>query len=173
LSFPPKKIICSSLSHGAAWSSAQFLFTDLERGCDRARGCGGEPAVREVNAGGVDPPYLTSLGFHPSREIPAAKISNQLIIRFTGFFPKQFCQKFFPGFSRKIFSEFFSKFFLAFTPKYFSGTRNNPPVRDFPKTPHRTFRWIPASTPHLMQPTLNPSSYQPAPFFISTQPAPC
>jgi len=33
--------------------------------------------------------------------------------------------------------------------------------------PHRTFRQIPASHPYLMQPTLNPSPYQPAPFLHS------
>jgi hypothetical protein len=34
--------------------------------------------------------------------------------------------------------------------------------------PHRTFREIPASNPNPMQPTLNPSPYQPAPDFPSS-----
>jgi len=67
------------------------------------------------------------------------------------------------------------------SPKIFSGTstkdlstkRDERPVRDIPQMPHRTFHRIPASNPNVMQPTRNPSPYQPAPFFPSTQPAPC
>jgi len=72
-------------------------------------------------------------------------------------------------FPKTISPEIFSGTF----PKNLSGTRDDRPVRDFPKMPHRTFCQIPASNPHLMQPTLNPSPYQPAPFSTSTQPAPC
>jgi hypothetical protein len=46
--------------------------------------------------------------------------------------------------------------------KIFPGTRNDRPVRDFPKMPHRTFRRISASKPNFIQPTLHPSLYQPA-----------
>jgi len=64
------------------------------------------------------------------------------------------------------------------SPKIFSGTstkdlstkRDERPVRDIPQMPHRTFHRIPASNPNVMQPTRNPSSYQPAPS-SSTHPA--
>ena len=60
------------------------------------------------------------------------------MIDFNKFFPKQFHRKFFPELS----------------PKNLSVKRNNRPVRDFPKLPHRTFRRIPASKPNVMKPTL-------------------
>jgi len=63
------------------------------------------------------------------------------------------------------------------SPKIFSGTstkdlstkRDERPVRDIPQMPHRTFHRIPASNPNVMQPTRNPSSYQPAPSSTSSQ----
>ena len=60
-------------------------------------------------------------------------------------FPKTISPEIFPG---------------IFT-KNFSGTRDDCTVRDFPKMPHRTFRHIPASNFNLIQPTQNPSPYQP------------
>jgi len=51
--------------------------------------------------------------------------------------PKQFPPKIFPG---------------TFTKDLFTK-RDERTVRDFPKMPHRTFRRIPVSSPHLMQPT--------------------
>jgi len=83
-----------------------------------------------------------------THQIPFAKISTPAMINLTKFFPKQFHRKFFP----------------RTLTKNFSAKRNDHPVCDFPKKPHRTFRPIPASKPHLTQPTLNPISYQPAPY---------
>ncbi len=69
----------------------------------------------------------------------------------------------------QIFPKTFSpKTFSGIFPKNLSGKRDESPVRDFPKMPHRTFHQSPASRHHLMQPTLNPSPYQPAPFSPST-----
>jgi len=48
-------------------------------------------------------PHTSAVGLHPLHEIPFAKISTQLIIPFTRFFPKQFHRKFFPGLSQNIF----------------------------------------------------------------------
>jgi len=64
-------------------------------------------------------------------------------------FPKTILPEIFPG---------------TFT-KYFSGTRDAHPVHDFPNCRIAPFAKIPASRPHLMQPTPDPSPYQPAPFF--------
>ena len=75
--------------------------------------------------------------------------SNSAMIDFTRFFPIQFPQKFFPGFPQKIFpaNATIARFAI------------------FQKCCIASFARIPASHPNLMQPTLNPSSYQPAPFF--------
>jgi hypothetical protein len=42
------------------------------------------------------------------------------------------------------------------------------PARNFPKRRIASFARIPESNPNLMQPTLHPSPYQPAPFFTTT-----
>jgi len=44
-------------------------------------------------------------------------------------------------------------------PKNLSGTRNERPVRDFPKRRIAPFARIPVSNPHVMQPTLNISPF--------------
>jgi len=67
------------------------------------------------------------------------------MIDFTKFFPKQFRQKLFPGFSQKIF------------PAYAMNAR----FAIFQKCRIAHFTRIPVSTPYLMQPTLDPSPYQP------------
>jgi hypothetical protein len=59
----------------------------------------------------------------------------------------------------RIFSNTISpEIFPGTFPKNLSGTRDEHTVRDFPKMPHRTFRQIPASSPHLMLPTLKTGS---------------
>jgi len=70
-----------------------------------------------------------------SNEIPFAKIS---FLRIHQIFPKTISQKQFPELSLK----------------NLSGTRNNHPVRDSLKCRIAPFARIPASEPHLMQPTL-------------------
>jgi len=75
---------------------------------------------------------------------------------FSGSFPAQFRHKLFPGISQK----------------NFPCTRDNHPVRDFPKMPHRTFRQIPVSKslPHAADPEKrNEKTAHP---FIPVEPSP-
>jgi len=92
------------------------------------------------------------VGVHPLNEIPFAKISNQTLIHSPKFFLKQFHRKLFPELSQNIFPAFATNTRFAIFQKY--------RIADFAR--------IPASNPNIMQPTLNPSPYQPAPFSSAT-----
>jgi len=70
-------------------------------------------------------------------------------------FPKTISPEIFPG---------------IFT-KNLSGKRDERTIRDFQKCRIAPFARIPASSPRVMKPILNPSPYQPTPFSPSTQPA--
>jgi len=54
------------------------------------------------------------------------------------------------------------EFGMKVKPTFIRTCLNRHGSSGFLKMPHRTFRPIPASKPHLMQPTLNPSLYQSA-----------